>query len=264
MGWDENYTHWQNFSISVANKAPSFSTTPSTIVWISLIYGYNPTTDDEGLGGYYALVWDLNLTVSFNVTTGIIMFNAQTAGVFLFNLTFDDGSGALNATVSQVWSVTVQSVGSGGAGGGGGPPINVDFTFKVNGNTVTFTVISKFTSVTVQYLWDFGDGGTSTLINPTHSYAQVGNYTVTLVIGSPYATLGSAEHTVAISEMSRVSSFVDIGATGQIFIPMMLLIGFGLAITTKHPLAIIVAAIFLLLTVLFVVVPFLSSIGSVI
>ena len=30
------------------------------------------------------------------------------------------------------------------------------------------------------YIWDFGDGATSTDINPTHTYAQGGNYTVTL------------------------------------------------------------------------------------
>lgn len=30
------------------------------------------------------------------------------------------------------------------------------------------------------YLWDFGDGNTSTDANPTHTYAQSGNYTVTL------------------------------------------------------------------------------------
>jgi len=30
------------------------------------------------------------------------------------------------------------------------------------------------------YSWDFGDGNTSTLPNPAHSYAQKGNYTVTL------------------------------------------------------------------------------------
>jgi outer membrane protein assembly factor BamB len=33
-----------------------------------------------------------------------------------------------------------------------------------------------------QYLWDFGDGTTSTELNPTHTYATGGNYTVTFTI----------------------------------------------------------------------------------
>jgi PKD repeat protein len=36
----------------------------------------------------------------------------------------------------------------------------------------------------VSYEWTFGDGGTSTDANPTHSYAAVGSYTVTLVARS--------------------------------------------------------------------------------
>lgn len=33
-----------------------------------------------------------------------------------------------------------------------------------------------------EWLWDFGDGNTSTLQNPTHEYAGTGNYTVTLTV----------------------------------------------------------------------------------
>jgi bacillolysin len=33
----------------------------------------------------------------------------------------------------------------------------------------------------LSYMWDFGDGNTSTLENPTHTYASVGSYTVTLM-----------------------------------------------------------------------------------
>jgi gliding motility-associated-like protein len=32
-----------------------------------------------------------------------------------------------------------------------------------------------------QFTWDFGDGGTSTQANPTHTYSNPGNYTITLV-----------------------------------------------------------------------------------
>ena len=32
------------------------------------------------------------------------------------------------------------------------------------------------------WLWDFGDGQTSTLQNPSHVYATPGSYTVTLTV----------------------------------------------------------------------------------
>lgn len=43
--------------------------------------------------------------------------------------------------------------------------------------TVKFTDESKLAN---SWAWNFGDGGTSTLQNPTHVYAAIGNYTVTL------------------------------------------------------------------------------------
>ncbi len=32
------------------------------------------------------------------------------------------------------------------------------------------------------HAWEFGDGGTSTAANPSHTYAAAGNYTVTLTV----------------------------------------------------------------------------------
>ena len=50
--------------------------------------------------------------------------------------------------------------------------------------TATFQNLSQYTYPDSidggHYLWDFGDGTTSTQINPTHTYAQGGNYSVTL------------------------------------------------------------------------------------
>lgn len=44
-----------------------------------------------------------------------------------------------------------------------------------------FTDLS-FAETPISYLWDFGDGTTSTLQNPNHLYQNVGNYPVTLTI----------------------------------------------------------------------------------
>ncbi|GAI21143.1 unnamed protein product, partial [marine sediment metagenome] len=48
--------------------------------------------------------------------------------------------------------------------------------------TVTFTDASTAYDMPMTYSWDFGDGETSTLLNPTHEYVDVGVYTVTLTV----------------------------------------------------------------------------------
>jgi len=63
----------------------------------------------------------------------------------------------------------------------GQPPV-ADFSASpTSGNTplnVTFTDLS--TNSPTSWNWNFGDGGTSAVQNPTHQYTAVGNYTVTL------------------------------------------------------------------------------------
>lgn len=59
---------------------------------------------------------------------------------------------------------------------------NASFTTTLNaGNVYSFTNTSTNAS-TANYYWDFGDGNTSTLANPTHSYALSGNYAVCLFV----------------------------------------------------------------------------------
>ena len=50
--------------------------------------------------------------------------------------------------------------------------------------TVTFTNLSEDAS---SYLWDFGDGGTSTAVNPSHTYVSRGIKTVTLTARNGHA-----------------------------------------------------------------------------
>ncbi len=49
-------------------------------------------------------------------------------------------------------------------------------------HTVDFTDKSSAAQPVVAYLWDFGDGNTSTEVNPSHTYSSAGTYDVTLTV----------------------------------------------------------------------------------
>ena len=75
-------------------------------------------------------------------------------------------------------------------------------------NPTNITFNSAGTTNAVNYFWDFGDGFTSTQVNPTHGYTAPGSYIVTLTVtnsgffnGTPTcpACVDSVQHTVVIS-----------------------------------------------------------------
>ena len=47
------------------------------------------------------------------------------------------------------------------------------------------TFADRSTGVVASWLWDFGDGLTSTEQNPSHTYTEVGTYTVSLSVEGP-------------------------------------------------------------------------------
>jgi PKD repeat protein len=55
------------------------------------------------------------------------------------------------------------------------------FSYQADMYTVTFTNLSKLTGT---YMWDFGDGKSSTEENPVHAYPGKGKYVVTLYVTS--------------------------------------------------------------------------------
>ena len=56
------------------------------------------------------------------------------------------------------------------------------FTFTVDGFNASFSDGSESTSQTTSWLWDFGDGQSSVLQNPVHTYNQSGEYSVRLTV----------------------------------------------------------------------------------
>lgn len=57
---------------------------------------------------------------------------------------------------------------------------NLNFNFKLGNLNCNSFNYPQAPDTTVTYLWDFGDGNTSTVAYPSHTYAAPGTYTVTL------------------------------------------------------------------------------------
>jgi len=65
-------------------------------------------------------------------------------------------------------------------------PVNAAFTWAVDpNNLLAINFTNGSTGDIDTYLWDFGDGQTSTDANPQHIYASGGNYPVTLSVSGP-------------------------------------------------------------------------------
>jgi PKD repeat protein len=83
---------------------------------------------------------------------------------------------AANSTSSKAISQTVTVA----------PLLAAFFTYSptspVAGQAVQFTDTS--TGSPASWLWNFGDGTTSTAQNPSHSYATVASYNVTLTVSN--------------------------------------------------------------------------------
>jgi PKD repeat protein len=88
------------------------------------------------------------------------------------------------------------------------PPVAAAAANRTSGiapEAVTFSSTGSFDSDgTITYLWDFGDGATSTEANPTHTYTADGEFTPTLTVtddDGATATASTATITIAANQL---------------------------------------------------------------
>jgi PKD repeat protein len=74
--------------------------------------------------------------------------------------------------------------------------LTASFSFSSSGNLGRFSDTSSGLNTT--YLWDFGDGGTSTSQNPSHTYSSYGTFDVTLTVTDEYGATNSTTQTITI------------------------------------------------------------------
>ena len=102
----------------------------------------------------------------------------------------------------------------------------VDFTSDVQTScTGTINFIDQTSNSPLTWAWDFGDGGTSTLQNPTHTYATNGTYNVQLIVTNAIGTDSLTQNNFITINMPAgpavtpgsncATGTVDLSATGS-------------------------------------------------
>jgi len=126
-----------------------------------------------------------------------VAFSNLSADATNYLWTFGDGNTstlvnpANTYTNPGIFSVTLMAIGAGGTNAVtytnyisvSTPPPLAGFTATPTNGTAPLTVtFSNLSSDATNYLWAFGDGNTSTLINPANFYTNPGLFSVTLMV----------------------------------------------------------------------------------
>lgn len=165
-------------ALPVANfsRTPTSGTAPLTVQFTDLTTG-SPNT------------WSWNFGDGATSVTQSPSHIYTTAGTYNVTLIATNSRGSSTYTMSSCVTVTLLVV---------IPVANFSAT-PLSGNfplAVQFTDLS--TNTPTSWLWNFGDGVTSTSRNPSHTYASAGSYTVTL-----YAT-----NSAGTSPVHSVSNYI--------------------------------------------------------
>ena len=152
--------------------SPLSGTAPLTVTFTSQV---TPT-------GSYSHTWDFG---DGNTAAVISPTHTYTqAGVYTVSLTVDSGSQSEVLTRANYIIVSQSQL---------APPVP-DFSADPLTGIVPLTV--NFTNLSTDansFLWDFGDGITTTVVSPTHTYTQSGLYNISLTATGPGGSRSQAQ-----------------------------------------------------------------------
>ena len=211
-----SYGSTLSFKTDIASQTPTVTTALPTDVSL------NAAT----LGGIVTSAGSSNVT-----ERGIVYSTTQNPTTSNFKVTGGSGIGVFSMNVTgltadRLYYVRAYAINSQGTGYGsqvsfftGFEPVAqfVASPLSVNeGESVQFTDQSSYSPTS--WSWNFGDGGTSTLQNPSHNYTTSGTYTVSLTATNSHGT----------NTMTR-SNYITVNPAG--YSPIAAFIGTPTAIT---------------------------------
>jgi len=160
----------------LAGTLPVFSQNPVANFTANVTSGCVPLTvsfTDQSTGNPTSWNWEFSNGTLSSVRNPVVTFS--TPGTYSVRLVVQNSTGI--AQTERIDYITVYPSPTAN--------FNASLTLACVPATIQFTDASTTTTGTiVSWEWDFGDGGTSTQQNPSHTYTNVGFYAVTLTVTS--------------------------------------------------------------------------------
>ena len=169
-------THTETITVN-ANQAPvAIANADKTAGQVPLVVNFNSTSSTDD-GTIVSRLW--NFGGSITSTDANPQFTFGSTGLKTVTLTVTDDNGVSDTDTIQIDVQAIPNV----------PPVAVGTanpTSAKQGVVIQFTGDQSSdpdnTPGDLDYLWDFGDGGTSTLANPSHAFAAGGSHTVVVPV----------------------------------------------------------------------------------
>lgn len=155
--------------------------------------------------------WDFGDGYTATTTAPFVSHTYNTYGVFVPSVIMQDPSGCLIPLQGlDTFNIT-----------GAKAKFGIDNALFCDRGIVNFSDSTTFNDPIQTYNWSFGDGGTSTLQNPSHSYSAPGIYSVQLAVQTLMGCRDTITKTALIKVVQR--PLIDIGGDSVVCINLSLL-----------------------------------------
>ena len=137
----------------------------------------DPNNNSAAIGGYNLYYWQTSWTTPARVNVGkqlsYTLTGVEDGKTYHFAVTAYDLTGSLESAYSNEVTKTISIA----------APV-ANFTANTTTGLIPLTIgfTSTSTGSITSWAWTFGDGGTSTAQNPSHTYTTAGTYTVKLTV----------------------------------------------------------------------------------
>ena len=167
---------WSGFSNEVSKTIPTSTIAPTASFNANPTSGMAPLTvifADTSSGTISTRSWDFGDSSTSTATSGAKTYSTPGTYTMSLTVTGSGGSSTATKTISATAAAPVASFTASPTSGT--VPLVVSFANNSTGNVTS-------------YSWSFGDGSSSTVQNPTHTYYTAGTYPVSLTATGPGGT----------------------------------------------------------------------------